>query len=341
MSHTLLNHKWSLTGGGDGVRVGAGPDEVDPSMRIAVTGAFGYSGRYIARHLLQAGHEVFTLTHSPHRRHPFGSRVAACPFHFQEPELLIRSLLGTDVLVNTYWVRFDHDLFTHEEAVANTKVLFHAARTAYVKRVIHLSITNPDLESGLPYFRGKAELERELRATGLSHCIFRPTVLFGMEDVLINNIAWALRRFPVFAVFGAGDYRLQPIYVDDLAAAVAEKVEGETDEVIEAIGPETFTYRGLVKTIARLLGLRRMVIGLPPEVVYRCGRVLGARQKDVLITREEIRGLMEGRLYVDAAPLGGTRLTEWVRHNREALGRHYASEMGRRMDRYSPYQSVQ
>jgi NADH dehydrogenase len=309
-------------------------------MRIAVTGAFGYSGRYITRRLLQHGHDVFTLTQSPNRKHPFGTKVVAHPFHFHEPELLLRSLLGTDVLINTYWVRFDHALFTHEEAVANTKVLFHAARQAWVKRIIHISITHPDLESPLPYFRGKAELESTLRNLDIPHCIFRPTVLFGIEDVLINNIAWAARHLPILGVFGAGDYKLQPIYVDDLAAAVVEKIEGQENETIEAIGPETFTYRGLVKAVVRALGLKRCVVGLPPGMAYWACRALGRIVNDVVITREEIQGLMEGRLCVDAPPLGGTRLTDWMRHNRDTLGRRYMSEMGRRTDRRSAYQAV-
>ena len=128
------------------------------------------------------------------------------------------SLRGVQALVNTYWVRFDHRLFTHGQAVANTKILFSAAKEAGVRRIVHVSITNPDSTSDLPYFRGKAELESSLKGLGVSYCILRPTVLFGKEDVLINNIAWSLRHLPVVGVFGAGDYRLQPIYVDDLAA---------------------------------------------------------------------------------------------------------------------------
>lgn len=309
-------------------------------MRIAVTGAFGYSGRYITRRLLQSGHDVFTLTQSPNRKNPFGTKVQTHPFHFHEPELLTRSLLGTDVLINTYWVRFDHALFTHDEAVANTTTLFHAARQAWVKRIIHISITNPDAESPLPYFRGKALLETELKSLDIPHCIFRPTVLFGMEDVLINNIAWAARRLPILGVFGNGDYKLQPIYVDDLAAAVVDKLEGPDEEIIEAIGPETFTYRALVKSVVHALGLKRWVVGVPPALGYWACRALGRMVDDVMITQEEIKGLMEGRLYVDAPPLGGTRLTEWMKHNKGTLGHRYASEMGRRTDRRSAYQAM-
>jgi uncharacterized protein YbjT (DUF2867 family) len=308
-------------------------------MRTAVTGAFGYSGRYIAKRLLAAGHGVITLTNSLKRENPFGDQVRAFPFHFDQPARLRESLQGVDVLINTYWVRFDHRRFTHEEAVANTKVLFQAAKAAGVRRIVHVSITNPDLKSDLPYFRGKAELESALEALGVSYCILRPTVLFGKEDILVNNIAWSLRHFPVFGVFGAGDYRLQPIYVDDLAAAAVDQAAGNTNEVVHAIGPETFSYRGLVETIRRALGLKRLILSVPPVLGYWGCRLVGMLVRDVLITRQEIRGLMEGRLCVNALPLGTTRLTTWIDEHRATLGRHYTSELARRVDRLSAYRA--
>jgi uncharacterized protein YbjT (DUF2867 family) len=308
-------------------------------MRVAVTGAFGYSGRYITKRLLEAGHEVITLTNSMHRPNPFGEKVTTHPFNFEEPRELRDSLRGVQTLVNTYWVRFDHRLFTHGQAVANTKTLFSAAKEAGVRRIVHVSITNPDSTSDLPYFRGKAELESLLKGLGVSYCILRPTVLFGKEDVLINNIAWSLRHLPVFGVFGAGDYKLQPIYVDDLAESAARKVEGGCDEVLEAIGPETFTYRELVARVRSALGVKRPIISVSPGLGYWGCRLVGLFVSDVVITREEIRGLMQGRLYVDAPPLGATRLTEWIDRHRDALGRHYTSEMARRIDRVSQYRS--
>ena len=308
-------------------------------MRIAVTGAFGYSGRYITKRLIEAGHEVITLTNSGQRPNPFREKVSAFPFHFDEPERLRETLQGVDTLVNTYWVRFDHRLFTHGQAVANTKILFSAAKEAGVRRIVHVSITNPHRTSDLPYFKGKAELEFTLRGLGVSYCILRPTVLFGKEDVLINNIAWSLRHLPVVGVFGAGDYRLQPLYVDDLAKAAAERVTGDRDEVIEAIGPETFTYRELVAKVGSTLGVNRPIISVPPELGYWGCRLVGLFVGDVVITRDEIRGLMEGRLFVDAPPLGKTKLTEWMGRHRDTLGRHYTSEMARRLDRVAEYRS--
>jgi len=306
-------------------------------MRVAVTGAFGYSGKYIATQLLAEGHQVITLTNSPRRTNPFGSRVQAFPFNFDRPDLLARSLGGVEVLINTYWVRFDHRLFTHDQAVANTRALFAAAKQAGVRRIVHVSITNPDLHSDLPYFKGKAELEQSLVASGLSYCILRPTVMFGKEDVLINNIAWALRRLPVFGVYGKGDYRLQPIYVDDLAATAVERAAGTKNEIVEAIGSETFTYRGLVRMIAEKLGLKRAIIGVPPSWGYWTCRFIGLLVRDVMATREEIRGLMENRLFVIAPPLGTTKLSEWVEKHKDTLGRCYTSELRRRIDRTSGY----
>jgi NADH dehydrogenase len=309
------------------------------SATHAVTGAFGYSGKYIARRLLAGGHAVITLTNSPDRSNEFGGRVRASPLDFGRPDELCNSLKGTDVLYNTYWVRFNHRMFTHADAVRNTLILFEAARGAGVGRIVHVSITNPSESSPLEYFRGKAKLERALIESGLSYALLRPTVLFGKEDILINNIAWALRHLPVFAVFGRGQYKLQPLYVDDLAELAVQCGENRANLTVNAIGPETFTYRELVQTIGRLIGKERPIIPVPPWFGYWAGKVIGHLVQDVLITREEIQGLMENLLYVDSAPVGTTKLTDWIKKHSETLGLRYTSELARRRDRISAYRS--
>jgi len=303
----------------------------------AITGAFGYSGRYLAARLLAAGQRVITLTNSPHRAHPFGTRVRAFPLCFDHPDELARSLQGVDVLYNTYWVRFNHRDFTHAEAVRNTLSLFDAARRAGVRRVVHISITNPSEDSPLEYFSGKARLERALSESGLSHAILRPTVLFGREDILINNIAWALRRFPCFAVFGDGSYRLQPIFVDDLAELAVTQGAVRENRILNAIGPETFTYRELVAAVGAAIGRSRPIVGVSPALGYALSRMIGWGVGDTFVTREEIAGLMAGLLCVDTPPTGTTRLTEWMRTHRDTLGRRYASELARRKDRLAAY----
>ncbi len=305
----------------------------------AVTGAFGYSGKYIAGRLLAEGKAVVTLTNSTHRRNPFGGRLRAIPFHFDEPQRLTESLRGVSVLYNTYWVRFNHRSFTHADAVRNTMTLFDAAKAAGVERVVHVSITNPSEDSPLEYFSGKARLERALVESGLSHAILRPTVLFGKEDILVNNIAWALRHLPLFGVFGDGQYKLQPIYVDDLAEIAVQQGRDRKNRVIEAIGPETFTYRGLVETVGEIIGKKRPIISVPPAVGYAVGWVIGKIVGDVMITREEITGLMANLLYVNSPPGGMTRLTEWATERSSTLGLRYTRELARRKDREAEYKS--
>ena len=296
----------------------------------AVTGAFGYSGKYITRNLLARGRQVITLTNSLHKPNPFGDEVRAFPFHWEEPERLVETLNGVKVLYNTYWVRFNHKNFSHAQAVANTRILFDAARRAGVERIVHVSITNPAPDSPYEYFRGKAQLEAALLATGVSHAILRPTVIFGREDILINNIAWVLRRLPVVGVFGDGSYRLQPIHVEDFAALAVQQGESRQDVIINAIGPETFTYRQLMQTIGEIIGKPRPIISAPPWLGYVAGRLIGKWVGDVFITREEIAALMDDLLYVDAPSAGNTRLTDWARAHADELGRQYASELARR-----------
>lgn len=303
----------------------------------AVTGAFGYSGKYITQRLLDAGHEALTLTNSAQRANPFGGRVRAYPFQFDDWPQMAETLRGVKVLYNTYWVRFNHAMFQHETAVTNTLALFKAAQAAGVERIVHVSITNPSLDSPLEYFSGKAQLEQALIASGLSYAILRPTVLFGKEDILVNNIAWMLRKFPILGIFGDGQYKVQPIYVDDLAQLAVAQGASRENGIINAIGPETFTYKEMVAVIGEIIGKRRPLLSLPPALGYAAGWVVGRLVNDVLITREEIDGLMAGLLCVETPPTGSTPLTHWARSHALTLGRQYSSELSRRRDRTAAY----
>jgi uncharacterized protein YbjT (DUF2867 family) len=305
-----------------------------------VTGAFGYSGRYIARRLMGAGALVRTLTSAPRRANPFGAGVEAHPHSFDDPARLVDALRGASVLYNTHWIRFNHAKFKQADAVGNTLALFDAAREAGVRRVVHVSTANPSEDSPLEYFRGKARLERALVESGLPHAILRPTVLFGEEDVLVNNIAWIPRRFPVFGVFGDGEYRLQPMFVDDLAELAVREGGGTQNRTIDAIGPETFTCRELVRRIGDIIGRPRPVVSVPPAVGHLVGVVMGKRLGDVVITRAEIAGLMGNLLCTDSPPAGRTRLTDWARAHADTLGVRYASELARRTYRMTAYEKL-
>ena len=307
----------------------------------AVTGAFGYSGKYIARQLLDKGHKVRTLTNSIHRDNPFGNSIAVYPCNFDNPKKLTESLKGVSVLYNTYWVRFNYKTFTFASAVTNSTTLFNCAKQAGVERVVHLSVTNPSEETHLEYFHGKAAVEKALQETDISYSILRPSIFFGgKEDILINNIAWILRKFPVFGVFGDGNYRLHPIYIDDLAKLAVEQGRNRENTIIDAIGPETFTYKGLVQEIGKIIGKKKPIISIPPKIGCIVGSIIGKIVGDVLITREEIEGLMAGLLYVDSPPAGKTKFADWAKGHAESLGKHYASELARRRKGLGEYSAL-
>ncbi len=299
--------------------------------KCVVTGAAGYTGRYIARLLLERGARVRTLTGRPHRPGPFGDRVEAHPFNFDDPEALARSLEGAEVLFNTYWVRFARGDLTHERAVRNTEVMLRCARSAGVRRVVHVSITNASADSPLPYFRGKALVERAVRGSGLSYAILRPALIFGPEDILINNIAWLLRRFPVHPIPGDGGYGIQPVFVEDLAA-LAVRAAGEDDDLeIDAVGPEAPGYEDLVRLIARAVGSRSRLVRVPRWMAMAGARLVGAMVRDVALTRDEMEGLTAGLLVSrsGAEPPCPTRLSDWLCGAAGYLGRRWESEVER------------
>ena len=295
----------------------------------AVTGAFGYTGRYIARRVLAGGRAVRTLTGHPDRANPLGQEVDVRPFTFADPDRLAANLRGVDTLYNTYWIRFARGAVDHDAAVRHSRALIAAAEAAGVRRFVQVSITGADPASRLPYFRGKGLVEDALRQSRLSWAIVRPALIFGPEDVLIHNIAWILRRLPIFAVFGDGRYRVRPVHVEDLAdicvRASVRRDQTETD----AVGPERFTYEELVDAVALAIGEARPVLHLPPALAWVGTLPLGWMVGDVVVTRDEIRGLMAGLLDVEGPSTGQRRFRDWLRQDANALGRVWASEMGR------------
>jgi uncharacterized protein YbjT (DUF2867 family) len=294
-----------------------------------VTGAFGFSGKYISRLLLEHGKRVKTLTGHPGRQNPFGDRVEAVPFNFDHPAELAKCLRGTTTLYNTYWVRFPHGEVTFERAVENSRVLVAAAKEAGVRRIVHISITNASESSPIPYFRCKAEVEKALVESGLSYAIIRPALIFGTGDILINNIAWLLRRYPVFTVFGKGDYRLRPVFVEDLAEIAVSAGGKHENMVMDAVGPEVYTFDELVRLIAEKIGSRARIVHINADLALFLSRTLGAIVDDVILTRNEVEGLMAGLLESDAPPAGRTCLREWLGRNADTVGLEYASELQR------------
>lgn len=294
-----------------------------------VTGAFGYTGSYITRRLLAAGRRVRTITGHPNRPNSFGGQIEIAPMNFADRESLVRSLSGAAVLYNTYWVRFNHGGATFEDAVANSCALVEAAREAGVGKIVHLSIANPSLDSRLPYHAGKARVEKAILDSSLGYAILRPTVIFGAEDILINNIAWFTRHFLVFAIPGNGRYELQPIFVEDLADLAVREAQSKNDRVVDAVGPEKFAFEDLVREIGHTVGAHPRFLHVSARAAVQMLRFVGRALGDVILTREEIDGLMANLLVSKCPPAGRTRFSDWLLQHAGTLGVRYSSELQR------------
>ena len=294
-----------------------------------VTGAFGYIGKYITKALLERGGTVRTITTHPNKPNPFGPAVEAFSYSFDDADALIRTLNGADTLYNTYWIRFPFDGQTYESALKNTKMLFGCARQAGVNRIVHIGVTRASLESDLPYYRGKAIQESMLRESGVPFSIVRPTLVFGKEDILVNNIAWLIRTSPVFPIFGSGRYRVQPVFVEDVAEIAVRQSTSTAGTTVDAIGPEIFTFHQFVALIAEKVGKDPKMVKVPASFGIFCGYVLSAFLRDILLTGGELKGLMDEMLTSEQAPNGSTRFSDWLERNKSTVGSSYSSEIAR------------
>ena len=296
-----------------------------------VTGAFSYTGKYITKRLLSEGKRVrvLTLTGHPNGEKLFSGEVAALPFNFDNPSQLTKSLQGVTTLYNSYWIRFPYGQVTFNGAVENTRTLIECAEEAGVRRIVHISITNASEESPFPYFREKGLLEKIIIHSKLSYAIIRPTVIFGTEGILINNIAWHLRKLPIFTVPGSGDYRVQPVFVEDLAEIAVNAAQVDDNIVIDAVGPDIYTFDELVRLISGKIRRRVWIVHLMPRLVLLLTKLLGYTLRDVVLTRDEIAGLMSSLIISEGSPTAKTRLSEWLEQNADNVGVKYASELER------------
>ena len=297
-----------------------------------VTGAFSYTGSFIARRLLAAGHQVRTLTNNPTPPPDLAGNVAASPLDFDDADGLVRFMRGADTLYNTYWIHSNYGADAFAGAVRRSQQLFAAARSAGIRRLVHISIANPTA-SGHPYYASKAALEEALRSTGISYGIVRPTLVYGEGDVLINNIAWVLRHFPIFAIPGDGAYRLQPVHVGDVAAIAVAAGLTRDNLTVDAAGPDILRFDELVRMLRKAVGSRAVLLRTAPALALLGARVAGFIAGEVLLTGEQLDDLRGEVLISHDPPRGTIRFTEWLPRQRTFLGLRYASAKTRHQPR--------
>jgi len=295
----------------------------------AVTGAFGYTGSFIAEQLLADGRTVRTLTRRQPDGHRLAGRVDALPLRFDDVEALTDALRGVDTLYNTFWRRFPSATGGFEDILAQTETLLRAASTAGVRRVVQFSVASASDEAPTSYFRAKAQVERIARASGLSCAILRPTLLYGPGDILVNNLAWTLRRLPLFGMPGNGAYRVNPVLVTDLAALAIRLGRSDENATVDGAGPDTYAFRDLVHVIRDRIRAPARIIGVPPVVALTASRVIGRVTGDVVLIRDEITELMAGLLVSDDPATCSTGFDDWLVANASSVGRRYSSEVAR------------
>lgn len=312
-------------------------------MLQAVTGAFGYTGRHVARALLERGERVRTLTGRPWLPDPFAGqfpdRFEVTPGHFHDERALAQSLEGVDTLYNTVWIRFPSGGHTFERVIEDSGRLFRAARMAGVRRVVHVSVSQPHERSPLPYFAGKARAERLLAESRISFSIVRPTLIFGPgpeEALLLNNIAWFLRRFPVFGLPGDGRYPVQPVDMRDVVDLCLAGAVGPDGITVDAAGPDRISFRDLVVRIRDAVGGPARLLSMPPAVVASACGILSPFLRDTILTRDEIDGLIEGRLVGEAPRACRRRFETWLESVAGTIGRCYVSDRRLHMERRPP-----
>ena len=294
-----------------------------------VTGAFGFTGAAIARQLVDSDQEVRTLTNRLPGKDALADVVRTFPLDFQNLDQLAAVLHGASTLYNTYWIRFPRGPLTFDKAVENIRILVKAAERAGVERVVHISVSNPSPDSPLPYFRGKGLAEEIIRGLGMSYAILRPTLIFGSGDILLNNVAWFLRKFPFFPIPGRGDYQVQPVYVEDVASQAVAAGKGKENVVAESAGPDILTYKAMIQLIIKAIGVRSKPVHVPPQMALLLSKAASNLLRDVVLTRDEQKGLMSGLLVAEGSPTGKTRLVEWLEDYGDSLGRRYESEIKR------------
>ena len=295
--------------------------------KILITGASGFIGGAIS-HRLIGRDEIRSLTSHPEKNR-FGERVQSFAYDFDAPMRMEEAFRGVDVFVNSYYVRFNYGRATFELAVDRTRELIALARLAGVRKIVHVSVSNADERSDLPYYSNKGRIERLVRESGLDYTILQPAIVVGPGDILVNNIAFFLRRLPVFTIFERGEYRVQPITVDafaDLAIEAIDAIDGPHGHAtLPVAGPRDWIFLDLVRAVHAAVGSRARIVHAPAALALAGLKVAGLFLGDVVLTPDEVTGLTREYLYVERPLRRGADFAQWLAQPGVAstLGRRY------------------
>ena len=273
---------------------------------ILVTGGTGFIGPKVVHALRAAGRDVRCLVRRPARAgtlKTWGCELAAGDV--TDPESLKEAVAGCDTVVHLVAIIAGKPADFERVMIGGTQSLLAAAQEAGVTRFVLMSAlgTNDETKNLVPYYGAKWEMEQATKASGLDHVIFRPSFVFGRDGGVLPLFIRQVRWSPVTPVVGDGERRLQPVWVEDVAAYFAKAVDlpGAANRTFELGGPDRVTWNELYERIARTLGKRRPQLHLPVRLMR-----VGAAAAELLprppITRDQLTMLEAGDNVGDIAP---------------------------------------
>jgi len=310
--------------------------------QFAITGALSYTGRYVTKQLIQRfGASNIKIINIESRKltNPFSNELemVTVPFDFEKPVNMSRALEGSEFFLASYWVRFDdfEGGPSRERVVQNAKTLVDAAERAGVGRYVFTSHTQSDPNCFIPYIAGKARVENYVKDRFAGRFgVVKPCAIFGAtprESILVNNLAYLMRTFPVLAVVGDGRYPLHPVHVEDVARLVVESgldEHGLKEYDWDAVNPEKTDYIDLLETLRGAIGARTVFVkGVPESLAYWATKPINWWHDDILIDRTDINLMTEHITKSDKEALGRIRLSDWANENGNELGRVYINSM--------------
>jgi len=266
---------------------------------ILVTGGTGFVGGHVVRALRDAGRRVRVLVRDPGAAGPLVE--LGCELvegDMTEPETLGRALDGVACVVHLVAIRQGKDEQFERIMSRGTRDLVDAARGAGVGRFVHMSAlgTNEETKDLVPYYRAKWEMEQAVQGSGLPYVVFRPSFVFGADGGILPTFRRIARLAPVTPITGTGEQRIQPIWVDDVAAYFARAVELEdaTNRTFELGGPDVVDWNELWARLKRALGVKRPSIHLPMAFMRANALVTERLPGDVPLTRDLLKMMEAG-----------------------------------------------
>lgn len=279
---------------------------------VTVFGASGFLGRYVVRALTARGWRVRAAVRNPHTSHELKvvgdvGQVQLMQANLRYPQSVMRAIDGADAVVNLVGVLFESGRQTFDALhVGGPDIIGEACASAGILNLAHVSAIGADMQSESDYARSKGEGEAILREHVSTADILRPSILFGTEDEFFNRFAGLTIFAPALPLIGGGKTKFQPVFVEDVANAVAISVtRGTSGQTFELGGPQTYTFKALLEFILETLGKKRLLAPVPwfaSNMMGFGGELSGALPfVKPFLTRDQVKNLKVDNVVADNA----------------------------------------